>query len=67
MSENVLRLENITMQFGGVVAINDFSMHVDKGEIVALIGPTARVKPRPSTALPACTSPPTARRIFMIK
>ena len=38
MSENVLRLENITMQFGGVVAVNDFSMHVDKGGIVALIG-----------------------------
>ena len=44
MSENVLRLENITMQFGGVVAINDFSMHVDKGEIVALIGPNGAGK-----------------------
>ncbi|MBR0227663.1 MAG: ABC transporter ATP-binding protein [Clostridia bacterium] len=44
MSENVLRLENITMQFGGVVAVNDFSMHVDKGEIVALIGPNGAGK-----------------------
>ncbi|MDR0929539.1 MAG: ABC transporter ATP-binding protein [Oscillospiraceae bacterium] len=41
---NVLRLKNITMQFGGVVAINDFSMHVDQGEIVALIGPNGAGK-----------------------
>ncbi len=44
MSENVLRLENITMQFGGVVAINDLSMRIDKGEIVALIGPNGAGK-----------------------
>ena len=41
---NVLRLENITMQFGGVVAINNLSMEVNKGEIVALIGPNGAGK-----------------------
>ena len=44
MSENVLRLENITMQFGGVVAINNLSMRIDQGEIVALIGPNGAGK-----------------------
>ena len=46
MSErtNVLRLENITMQFGGVVAVNNLSMKVDEGEIVALIGPNGAGK-----------------------
>ena len=34
MSENVLKLENITMQFGGVIAVNDLSLEVNKGEIV---------------------------------
>ena len=39
MAENVLRMENVTMQFGGVVAVNGLSLEVDQGEIVALIGP----------------------------
>ena len=43
MSE-VLRLENVTMQFGGVVAVNDLSLHVNQGEIVALIGPNGAGK-----------------------
>ena len=37
MSENVLRLDHVTMQFGGVVAVNDLSMEVNDKEIVALI------------------------------
>ena len=41
---NVLRLENLTMQFGGVVAVNDLSMEVNKGEIVSLIGPNGAGK-----------------------
>lgn len=42
--ENVLRLENVTMQFGGVVAVNNLSMEVNEGEIVALIGPNGAGK-----------------------
>ena len=34
---DLLRLENVTMQFGGVVAVNNFSMSIGKGEIVSLI------------------------------
>ena len=44
MPNNVLRLENVTMQFGGVVAVNDLSMEVNEGEIVALIGPNGAGK-----------------------
>ena len=44
MSGNVLRIENVTMQFGGVVAVNDLSLEVNQGEIVALIGPNGAGK-----------------------
>lgn len=46
MSEinNVLRVENATMQFGGVVAVDNLSMEVNEGEIVALIGPNGAGK-----------------------
>ena len=46
MSErpNVLRVENATMQFGGVVAVNNLSLEVNEGEIVALIGPNGAGK-----------------------
>ena len=46
MSErnHVLQMENITMQFGGVVAVNTLSLEVNEGEIVALIGPNGAGK-----------------------
>jgi branched-chain amino acid transport system ATP-binding protein len=44
MAENVLRIENLTMQFGGVVAVNNLTMDVQKDEIVALIGPNGAGK-----------------------
>lgn len=44
MKENILHVENITMQFGGVVAVNNLSLDVNKGEIVALIGPNGAGK-----------------------
>lgn len=44
MSNSILRMENVTMQFGGVVAVNDLSLEVNEGEIVALIGPNGAGK-----------------------
>ena len=42
MSEHVLELRDVTMQFGGVVAVDSLSLVVNEGEIVALIGPQRR-------------------------
>lgn len=44
MPENILHVENVTMQFGGVVAVNNLSIDVNKDEIVALIGPNGAGK-----------------------
>ena len=58
--ENVLRMENITMQFGGVVAVNDLSIEVNKGEIVALIGPNGAGKTTAFNCITGVYQPPTA-------
>ena len=50
--KNILRLENVTMQFGGVVAVNNLSMEVNEGEIISLIGPNGAGK---TTAFNAIT------------
>ena len=42
--KNVLKVENVTMQFGGVVAVNNLNMEINEGEIVALIGPNGAGK-----------------------
>ena len=44
MSKSVLSVENVTMQFGGVVAVDNLNLEVNEGEIVALIGPNGAGK-----------------------
>ena len=59
----ILRVENCTMQFGGVVAVDNFSMGVFPNEIVALIGPNGAGK---TTAFNFITGvyEPTNGRVF---
>ena len=43
-AKNVLHVEHVTMQFGGVVAVNNLSMDIPEHKIVALIGPNGAGK-----------------------
>jgi len=41
---NVLSIENVTLRFGGLSAVNDFSLTLGQGELVGLIGPNGAGK-----------------------
>ncbi|MCL1965282.1 MAG: ABC transporter ATP-binding protein [Firmicutes bacterium] len=61
---SILRCENLVMRFGGVTAVDDFSPHVDPGEIVAVIGPNGAGK---TTAFNMITGvyKPASGRVFL--
>jgi len=40
----LLKADNITMKFGGLIAVKDFNLNLNEGEIVALIGPNGAGK-----------------------
>jgi branched-chain amino acid transport system ATP-binding protein len=42
--EPILKVEHLSMKFGGLMAINDFSFEAKRGEITALIGPNGAGK-----------------------
>lgn len=44
MALPLLTLENVTITFGGLVAVSNVNMHIDTGELVGLIGPNGAGK-----------------------
>ncbi|MGC9100641.1 MAG: ABC transporter ATP-binding protein [Caldisericum sp.] len=40
MKENYLELRNVKKTYGSVIAVNDFSLSVNEGELVSLLGPS---------------------------
>ena len=67
MSQNVLHVENVTMQFGGVVAVNNLSMDINRGEIVALIGPNGAGKTTAFNCITGVYEPTNGRVAFCDK
>ncbi len=46
----ILRVERLSMKFGGLIAINDLNFEARRGAITALIGPNGAARPRSSIA-----------------
>jgi branched-chain amino acid transport system ATP-binding protein len=44
IGKTLLKLDNVTMKFGGVTALNGVNLEVKEGEILALIGPNGAGK-----------------------
>ena len=61
----VLETKNLTKKFGGLIAVNEVSMHVDEGEIVGLIGPNGAGKTTLLNAI-AGINPPTLGWVTML-
>ena len=64
MSKSVLSVENVTMQFGGVVAVDNLSLAVNEGEIVALIGPNGAGKTTAFNVITGVYAPTNGRVSF---
>ena len=60
----VLEVENVTMQFGGVVAVDGLNMEVGEGEIVALIGPNGAGKTTAFNVITGVYQPTNGRVAF---
>ncbi len=61
----ILRLENVTVRFGGLVAVSHLTLSVTEGEIRAIIGPNGAGKTTVFNAITGVYRPESGRVLFM--
>src|SRR5215831_6342464 len=64
MTQPVLQLQRVTMQFGGLKAVADFDLTVGKGELVGLIGPNGAGKTTVFNVITGVYAPTHGRILF---
>ncbi|MEP3246440.1 MAG: ABC transporter ATP-binding protein [Sneathiella sp.] len=62
-TSDIMRVENVTMRFGGFTALNDISVSFRKGQMTAIIGPNGAGKSTLFNVLSGAFSP-TEGRVF---
>ena len=67
LRKTVLHVENVTMQFGGVVAVNDLSIDIPEHRIIALIGPNGAGKTTAFNCITGVYQPTNGKVEFMGK
>ncbi len=64
MSENILKIDRITVKFGGLTAVDSLSMYINKGELVGLIGPNGAGKTTVFNAITGIYRPQSGKIFF---
>ncbi len=62
--ENILHVEDLTIQFGGLVAVDHFSFDVEKGKVTCIIGPNGAGKTTVFNMLTGLYKPTAGKIIF---
>lgn len=60
----MLKLENLTIRFGGLIAVNDVTTHIQKGEIFGLVGPNGAGKTTTFNMISGFYAPTSGKVIF---
>jgi branched-chain amino acid transport system ATP-binding protein len=63
-SDNILELTNLTKRFGGLVAVDNVSLHIKRGEVFALIGPNGAGKTTLFNNVTGLFQPTSGRVVF---
>ncbi|HPP13661.1 MAG TPA: ABC transporter ATP-binding protein [Acetomicrobium flavidum] len=63
-NDSILKLEGLTMTFGGLTAVKDLSINVPKGSIVGLIGPNGAGKTTVFNVITGFYEPTAGRVLF---
>lgn len=62
--DEILKIEHVTMKFGGLIAVNDFSLSMKRGELVGLIGPNGAGKTTVFNVITGQYTPSDGRVLF---